>query len=186
MKQFSNIGKVFFLFPLLSCLFSSCGGDNLDAIFEMEYPNQRFFIQAGLNTIESHFFIIESIPTNQSFFFGNFTEEDVVEIAPTFATVSVNGGNGDFSFVDAMSILICEDSDVTESNIFDKCRREIFFREDIPLNVGRRVDLLPNTVNLKSYLTQDEFTVAFVLQRLRGFSNVPINTRLDISFEARR
>ena len=164
-----------------------CSDDDVNVVFEMQYPNLQFNIPAGLNTIDAHFFIIRDIPTNKAAFFRDRDESEIIEISPSTAVIrGVQGNLADYSFVDEMVIRICDDNQINESNIFQKCRREIFFREAIPFNTGNRVDLIPNAINLKSELTQDNFTVAVVLNRLRGFSSLEMPSRLELQFQAKR
>ena len=175
------MNKVFFLL-LLPFLFSNCKSDDgLTVAFEMEYPNQSFEIPAGLNTIESHFFVIDNIPTNKDFFFGSFKEEDIKSIIPAFARItSLEGNNTDYDFLFEVSIRIC-----AEDNPFN-CAREIFWRDQIPANIGNRVDFIPNDIDVKEILTGESFTIEVVLLRLVSPPPTFIDTRIELGFEARR
>ena len=164
-----------------------CAKDDLNVVFRMDYPNLQLTIPAGLNTIDSHFFILREIPTNKSFFFGSIDEATITEITPSFARINAIQNFADFAFVDEVVIRICEDNAIfTKDDVNTKCRREIFFREAIPLNTGTVIEMIPNSTNLKSILTGETFTVVFVLKRLRGFSNLDITSRLEFQFEAKR
>ncbi len=182
-----NDWKKYAAIYFFSLLFWQCQKDDLVVAFRMEYPNLTFDIPAGLNTLDSHFFILRSIPTNKNFFFGSNDEASIVEITPSFARiVGLQGNLADYGFINEIVVRICQDNDVNPTNVVDKCRREIFFREGIPLNVGNRVDLLPNSNNLKAELTEETFTVVLVLRRLRDFSPINIPSRLEMQFQAKR
>ncbi len=176
-----------YFLPLLALILWQCNGDSINVAFDMQYPNLQFTVPAGLNTIDAHFFIIRDIPTNKAAFFGNIDEVDIVEISPSAAIVrGVQGNLADYSFVDEIVVRICDDNDISQENIFQKCRREIFFREAIPFNTGNRVELIPNAINLKAELIKDNFTVAVVFNRLRDFSPLEMPTRLELIFQAKR
>lgn len=182
-----NNWKKYLLPYFLPLLFWQCQKDDLVVAFRMEYPNLTFDIPAGLNTLDSHFFILRSIPTNKNFFFGNNDEASIVEITPSFARiVGLQSNLADYGFINEIVVRICQDNEVNQTNVVEKCRREIFFREGIPLNVGNRVDLLPNSNNLKAELTEETFTVVLVLRRLRDFSPINIPSRLEMQFQAKR
>lgn len=173
--------RLFFLFFVVIFGIQCNRGDNLNLAFEMEYPNIIFEIPAGLNTIESHFFLLKDIPTAKNFFFGDIPEEDIQAIVPSYARMTALDGNSiDYDFLFEVSVRICQPN--KESN----CLREIFYRDRIPNNVGNRLDLIPNDNNLKEILTQDDFTIEVVLKRLVSTSPTFINSRLEMGFEARR
>ncbi len=176
-----------FIHFLAIFLLFACKEDDLDFAFRMEYINQRFEIPAGINPIESHFFLQADIPSNKATFFGNFSEEDITEVSPLGARLtSLEGTNINYGFISEVSIRICTDEIFSQQDIVQKCAREIFFREDIPLNTGDEIDLLPNGLNVKEFLTRDDFSVVVVLRRLRDFPPTSINTRLDMEFQARQ
>lgn len=164
-------------------LFYGCDDDELDAAFVMNYPNLEFEIPAGLNTVESHFFVIRNIPTNRESFFGNFSPEDISAIIPASARlVSLDGGNVDYDFALEISVRLCTTEDGTEDCRFN----EIFYRDPVPENVGSEVGMIPNEQNVADFLTQDQFTVAVVLRRLVRPPVTFVRTRLEMRFEAKR
>lgn len=177
--KFIHFLAIFFLF--------ACNGDDLEFAFRMEYPNRVFEIPAGLNPFESHYFIQSDIATNKDFFFDNFTDEDITEISPFFARLtSLEGISINYGFLEEVSVRICTEEVYNQSEVIEKCTREIFYREDIPLNSRNELDLIPNGLNVKELLTRDNFGVVVVLRRLRDFPPTSINTRLEMSFQARR
>lgn len=176
----------FLLLLFLPILLWQCSKDDLRVAFEMTYPENQFSIPAGLNTIESHYVFLYDIPTRKDFFFNELEENQIQEIVPASARLRANDSFGDFSFAEEIVVRICEDNQVNINNVLDKCRREIFFRDAIPFNTGRQVNLIPNGNNLRAELTQESFTVAVVLLRTRAFTNVEIPSTLEMVFEAKR
>ncbi|MEL6718832.1 MAG: hypothetical protein AAFO82_07320 [Bacteroidota bacterium] len=171
---------------LCSLLFLGCSKDSLRVAFEMTYPQNRFTVPAGLNNLESHYTFFYDVPTNKNFFFGDVADEDILEITPAAARIRADQSLGDFSFAEEVVVRICEDNQVNISNVLEKCRREIFYRDNIPLNTGRQIELIPNGNNLKEALTQDEFTVVLVFLRMRTFTSISTPSNFEMIFEAKR
>lgn len=173
----------------LGCLFfcCQCTEDDLNVVFKMEYPNLQINIPAGLNTVDSHFFILRDIPTNKSFFFGNIDENSITEITPSAARLDAIQNFADYAFIEEVVIRVCEDNNIfTKEDVNNRCRREIFFRDAIPFNTGSQIAFIPNGNNLKSVLTGDTFTLVLVLRRLRSFASTDIPSRLELQFDAKR
>ncbi|MEM8526105.1 MAG: hypothetical protein AAGG68_15810 [Bacteroidota bacterium] len=171
---------------LFAFLFLGCSKDSLRVAFQMTYPQNRFTVPAGLNNLESHYTFFYNIPSNKSFFFNEIGEDDILEITPAAARIRADQNLGDFSFAEEVVIRICEDNQVNIGNVLEKCRREIFYRDNIPLNTGRQIELIPNGNNLKEALTQEEFTIVLVFLRMRTFTNISIPSNLELIFEAKR
>ncbi|MEM9991194.1 MAG: hypothetical protein AAF738_05480 [Bacteroidota bacterium] len=181
MLKISHFLSIFLLF--------ACTSDDLEFAFEMDYPNQSFEIAAGLNPFVSHFYLINDIPTAKGFFFGDFQEEDITEIAATRAILrSREGISINFGFLEEVSVRICTERPISERDAQQKCgrEREIFYRDNIPPNIRDEVELLPNSLNVKELLTKEEFSVLVVLRRMRDFPSTTINTRFDMRFQARQ
>lgn len=177
--KFIHFLAIFFLF--------ACNGDELDFAFQMEYPNQVFEIPAGLNPFESHFFLQSDIATNKDFFFNNFTNEDITEISPVFARITaLEGIDINYGFLEEVSVRICSETVYSQADVVAKCTREIFYRDEIPLNSRNELELIPNGLNVKDLLTRDNFGVVVVLRRLRDFPPTSVNTRLEMGFQARQ
>ncbi|MEM1326765.1 MAG: hypothetical protein AAGI23_12460 [Bacteroidota bacterium] len=176
----------YLLLLAFACTFWSCEKDSLRVAFEMTYPENRFTVPAGLNTLESHYLFFRDIPTNKAFFFGETEESEIIEINPASAVLRADQRISDFSFAEEIVIRLCEDNQANINNVLQKCRREIFFRENIPFNTGRQVELLPNGNNLQPTLTGDNFNFVLVFRRNRAFTSAPIPANLVMNFEARR
>lgn len=171
---------------LFTILFVQCEKDELRVAFEMTYPENRFTVPAGLNTIESHYLFFRNVPTNKAFFFGDTDEADIQEISPVSARLRVEQNFGDFSFAQEIVVRLCEDDQADINNVLQKCRREIFFRDNIPFNTVRQLELLPNGNNLLTTLAGDEFNFVLVFRRNRTFTEIALPANLIMNFEARR
>ena len=165
--------RLFFLLSL-PILFSTCGNDATG--FLMQYQRD-FEIRAGLGVFDIHVFELNGIPTNKEAFFtaNGVLESDITQIIPQNAALSINFDNVEFGFVRTV---------IVEIFTRDELRgREIFFREELPQNIGTQIDLIPSLPDVKDLLTQDEFNVRIELQ-LRDISPQFIETRFDFEFFA--
>lgn len=163
------------MFVALPLLFSACKGDGLG--FTMTYQ-QDFEIQAGLGVFDTHVFLIPDIPTNMAAFLStnDANENDITAIIPREAELSVNFANIDFAFIQEVVVEIYSDE--------NQRGREIFYRENVPLNTGIRIALIPSLPDIQEFLMADDFNIRIEL-RLREFSPSFIETRFDFQFFAR-
>jgi len=163
------------LFLALPLLFSACRGEGLG--FTMTYQ-QDFEIQAGLGVFDTHVFLITDIPTNMDAFLINNDADvnDITGIIAREAELSVNFANIDFAFIREVVVEIYSDDDIQG--------KEIFFREDVPLNTGIRLQLLPSLPDVHEFLMDDDFNIRIEL-KLRDFSPTFIETRFDFQFFAK-
>ena len=153
-------------------LFFSCG-DNSPSI-NMTYQ-QDFEIPAGLNTFDTHIFEINNIPTNKAAFFtGNGIDEtDITEIAPIEGELRVSFGQEDLFFVREVVVEI-----FTRDNPTGK---EIYFREQVPLNTGQSILLIPSLPKVTDILTEDQFSVRVELL-FRDITPSFVEARLNMTF----
>lgn len=167
--------KNFLFLSLLSILFYGCGDNGVG--FDMSY-RQDFEIPAGLNTFDTHVFELRNIPTNKDAFLSanSVTEANITDITPREARLSINFGDEDFYFIREIVIEI-----FTQDNITGK---EIFFRENVPLNTGRRIDIIPSLPQVTEILTGDRFSVR-VEMLFRDISPTFIDARLEMIFLAK-
>ncbi len=160
---------------LLPILFSACGNDGVG--FNMSY-RQDFEIPAGLGTFDTHVFEFVNIPTNKNVFFSanDVTESDITDITPRDARLSINFGEEDLFFVREVVVEI-----FTQDNQRGK---EIYFRENIPINTGNSIQLIPSLPQVTEILTGDQFSIR-VEMLLRDISPTFIDVRLEMVFLAK-
>lgn len=176
--QITNKGLTF---AKLACLlaipiiFATCR-DNGPG-FNMTYQRD-FEIPAGLGVFDTHVFELNGIPTNKAAFLSTTgaNENEITAILPKEAELSINFANVDFIFVGEVVVEIFTRNDIAGT--------EIFYRDEIPLNTGQRITLLPSLPEISEYLTEDEFNVRVEL-RLRDITPQFLDVRLDFQFFAR-
>lgn len=167
--------RILFLFSLV-LLFSNCGKDE-PVLFTMPYQ-EVFEIPAGLNTIDNHHFVISSIVTNKTNLFdaNNVTDEDVVTINPEACRLT-SVLNGEYGFLFNVSVRMYTDD--------PDAYKEIFYRDNIPMNTGGQLDLIPTLVNVRDFLVEETVTVEVVLIRPRVPSPEFIETIVRMDFAVR-
>ena len=172
-----NIKKItkLALLLIIPLLFSTCKGDGLG--FTMTYQRD-FEIQAGLNVFDTHVFPLNGIASNKEVFLStnDANESEVTEIVAREAALSINFANEDLVFVQEVVVEIFNRNDIVG--------KEIFYRENIPLNTGTRLDLIPSLPDVRAFVMQEEFNVRVEL-KLRDISPQFLETRLDFQFFAR-
>ncbi len=166
----------YLLLFIIPFLWSGCRNDE-PILFELEF-REDFEITAGLNTIETHHFLLRNINTNLDSYLSSFgyQESDISLINPNNATLEVLFGNSDLDFVFEVSVRAYKENPLDY--------QEIFYRENVPLNTSSVLQLLPTLVDVKKLMQEDVFNidVAFL------FRNAPpqfIDARLTLDLLAK-
>ncbi len=154
---------------LLSC---TEGGDRL---FEMEIETD-FIVPAGLNTFDTHYFIIRAVPSRIRSYMGSLDASQIGQIVPTKAELTAPFVDLDFSIVRQVSIWMISRENPEE-------REEIFYQDRIDLNEKRELRLFSSLSEVKDILLADNFDLEIRLN-FRTFTPTQIETRLRMNFNA--
>ncbi len=164
--------NIIYALVLSILLLPGCNSDNseiheLDTFFDIEIP-------AGLNTIESHFFLVENVPTFISGFLenGQYTEDDLVRVNGVTATFMTRFSNLDLDFIDRMTIHALDANNPT-------VKRELFYLEFIPFGSKTEIQLIPSIENVADFFCKDFVDIEFRVD-LRGFLPNPIDGRVEM------
>ncbi len=170
----SNVFIGFFIVVLT--LSFSCKKDTDRIRFDMIYPEVYFTIPAGLNPFLIHYIEIKDLPLNKSFFFNlnEIKDSTSVKILPRNARISSFLGDVDFDFIDRISILVAS-ADKPDQYF------ELFYRDQIPLNTGPFLDLVPTLLDLQQIVSSDRINLRIRMQ-LRAPTPVFVESRLDYAF----
>jgi len=176
--------KLLFLLAV-PLLFFACSKD--DQGLPMSYQRD-FEIAAGLNTFDTWVFPLTNFPTNKVTFLtaNGISEQSITRITPREARLSINFSDEDFYFVRAVVVEIFTGSTPPEqqTETGEQQRwKEIYFRENIPLNTGKTIDLIPSLPEVTDILLGEQFTVQVEFL----FRDLPpefIETRLEMVFWA--
>ncbi len=153
----------------------SCKKDPIG--FDMTYRNS-INVNAGLNTIEIHNFVINNIPTDTAAFFkaNNSGSSKILSILPKYFNIRENSGV-DLSFISKVVVIISSKSNPSLP------QTAIFYRDDIPFNNDNSLDLIGYNVDLRPYLFENKYDLK-VQFWLRGVSQISISPELNWTFLA--
>ena len=161
------------VFLFIPILFSNCGDDEIIQ-FRMEY-RQDFEISAGLNPFEVWYFEINNVDSNAADYFSTFDvqQSDVTAINPGSAQMSLIAASNDYDFIEDISVrMYLEDPAVY---------KEIFFRDNLPNDNSRVLDLIPTLVDVQDWIVEDSYNILVRIQ----FRQAPpefFDNRLDFDF----
>ena len=169
LRLFYGIWIIFIATHFLSCT----KGQQL--LFEVN-NEVEFVMPGGLNTIETHIFVIRDIPT---FFEPNlnsfgFRVEDVASINATRATILGSFQAIDYDFIGEIAIR-------AKSPKNPSLNREMFFMENIPFNHRGELRLFSSITDLTEIMKEKVFDMEIRI-RLRSFVGRDIQHKLIFSY----
>ena len=146
----------------------------------MNYRRQ-FVLPVGLDNFSSHNFEFKNIAADTAVFFkanGSYTANQISRLEPRAMNLRSVFGGGDFLVIDKVEVWI---SDPSRPKVTPQI---IFFRDDVPLSTGSRLDLVPNNVDLRPFLIEgSQFTLRINI-RLRAITERSIEIEWNTSFFA--
>lgn len=147
------------VFSLL--LFSSCNDAEAPSAFLN--GEVRLTMPAGLNNIETHFFIERDQRTFVANVLSanNLRPEDITQILPIEASLTTRSGLP-LDYINEISIRAVSQADPSLSV-------EMFYMDFVQFNEDERIDLLPSIADVKSILLDESYDVEFRVT-LRQFS----------------
>lgn len=166
-------------FVLASCLlFAQCGGNEDVERFSI-YHSLDFTINAGSNTLDTHFFRFLPVFSfyKDQLAANNIAEDDINRVDPKSCEFGSVFSDIDLDFIHEISIQIFATNDPTN-------RREIFFLDPVPLNAGKNLNPFPALPDIKDFVSADNFGIE-VLLRYRYIPTENIPMRLEMLFAAR-
>jgi hypothetical protein len=148
--------------------------------FDMTYRRQ-FNLPLGLSTFQSHNFEFKDIAADTAVFFNihNANSNTIQRIIPKamnlraiFATVETR-----YNFIDKVEVWISNPNDPKLTP------QIVFFRDEVPLNIDTRLDLIPNNVDIKKFILAGRFNIRINL-RIRDITTRTIETEWNAVFLA--
>lgn len=160
-------------------LIASC--KKREAGFEMQY-RRTFELPVGLNNFLSHNFEFKDIASDTTIFFSptKATASQIDRIEPfTMNFRALFGGTDNrYNLIERVEVWI---SDPSRPKLTPQV---IFFRDDVPIGTGNRLDLIPNNVDVRPFLIEgNKFNLRINL-RLRGITERSIDTEVNTQFFA--
>lgn len=175
----ANLAPALCLLTLaLTLLTAGCKKDRLPGD-RLEFLPLPVGIPAGLNPILSHTFEFADVSTEHARFEQEFdvSWDAYARIEPARASLTITEPGLDWSFADEVIIRIVPDSGQV---------REVFYRDQIPRNVGARLDLIPTDLDASDLLAGERVTIQVVLERLNAAPPQSLPVLMTWSFEGRR
>jgi hypothetical protein len=138
--------------------------------------SSRLDIPSGLNIVETHYFIIRNVPTffAQRAANAGINLADVSNIQSAKGLIKATFQQEDFRFVENISIYV-------SSTIDPSKKREMYYLEPVPFNIGEELRMLSATSELKEILS-DEFVDLEIRLNFREFNTRVIPTTIDIGY----
>lgn len=152
-------------------MLGSCGSDNELIGIQMPYRYQ-FDVPAGLNPLNTHFFERTGLITNASSLIGNNTIERIIPYTARLTSLD----NVDFGFIREIEVRV-KDPDNPGLEI------PVFYREELPQNTGRNIDLIAIQTNIGNILNKPSVDV-IVEFKLYSTSGQTFQSDLQLSFLA--
>lgn len=166
---------------ILITLLSVWGCRKKEAGFEMNYRRQ-FTLPIGLDMFSSHNFEFKDIPADTAVFFqanSINSSNQISRIEPYSMSLRTVFGGGDFVVIDKVEVWI---SDPSRPSLTPQI---IFFRDDVPLSTGPRLDLVPNNVDVKPFLIGGSRYALRINLRLRSITERSVDVEWNTSFFAK-
>jgi hypothetical protein len=173
-RTFYDFCTGFLVFICFTCF--SCKKDPTG--FDMVYRNQ-IEIPVGANPLQSHNVVNKSInPDTVRYFSQNQVENSAVltQITPRSMVMRPLLQSIDFAIFSRVEVFIGADN-LPEVNIF--------YIENVPLNAGGQLNLIPTNVDIKRYLTAPKFNIRTSV-RVRDFPPRTLEIEWNASFLAQR
>ena len=132
---------------LFSEMWSGCKPDQRTELFEMSYFVD-FELQAGLNTLETHFYRVSGIPSQfeQQLDAVGREADDIVSITPKYAELSTIFSDEDLDFIRQVFVRIYDQSNPNGV--------EIFYLDPVPGNTRRVIRPFPGLSNVRDIASQ--------------------------------
>jgi hypothetical protein len=147
--------------------------------FEMQY-RRTFVLPIGLDNFLSHNFEFKDISCDTTVFFtpNSATSSQISRIEPLNMNIrALFGGNDNrYNILSRVEVWI---SDPSRPKLSPQI---VFFRDDVPLNTGNRLDLIPNNVDVRPFLVEGSKFNLRINMRLRNITDRSVDTEWNVSF----
>ncbi len=172
---FSYISKWAYLGCLLILL--SCGKDNRSELFELNHFVD-FDIQPGLNTFDTHFFVIGPLTSiyDAKLAASGITPEQVIAIEGKDAVLSSTFGDVNLGFIHRISVYIFDPFNPSD-------RIEFFYFDPTPFKNPTSWRLFPGLADISEWIDDDYFGIEVRLN-FREISPSAIPMRLEFDIRA--
>ncbi len=136
-----------------------------------------FTIPSGLNTLETHYFLIRDVPTNfrNLALSNNQSIDDIECIVASRGLMRAVFNDFNYDFIERIQVYA-----VTKTEPIRK--REMYFLDFVPFNTDNVLRMSSSTTELKDILLENETIDLEIRLVLRNFSPGTIVTRIECGF----
>lgn len=168
-----------FLLAGLVVMSTACDGDD-DPGTRLTMTPLRYTVPAGLNPVLAHNLALSNISTEQARFDQEtgVPWEDWARVVPARASLVIQEPGLDWGFAQEVTLRAFTDDP-------DRAT-ELFYRDQIPLNVGPQLDMIPSDFDAKPLLDNPDIGLILELRRLRNSPPQSIPVTLQWSFSGIR
>ena len=161
------------MYALVLPILISCGCTSDDRINHNQRLSTFIDLPTNLSLVETHVFTIQNIPSllTSNANLNGYTIAQIDEIISDRGIISASFSSANLSMIDDIAVRIY----TTNKNEF----KEMYYRDIIPFDQGKQMDLFSGLANLQQVLSNETFNME-IRVRLRSF--VPPGTRLDLDF----
>ena len=163
---------IFLLIPLylLSC-------KSKVPVFEI-YQEANFTIPSGKDPIATHHFLIKNIPSflNQNLEEKQVSLNDISQLYAGRGKINSIYTSANFGIISKISIWIYKEGDSDHAV-------EIYYRDEIPLNLNGEMKLLSTGEDVRDILKNEYYNIDMEIQ-FKDFISAPIECRFTYSFAA--
>lgn len=166
--------RLFIFLTTTLLLFSQCEKED-NFIFRGQFES-RFVIPGGLNTLLTHYIILENVYTDFSRLSNNagLNVEDIKSIQASYGRMLTLQGGQDLDFIQDISITAISRKD-------RKLKKEMYYSEFVPFVVDEEIKMQSGTAELKEILSEDYINIEIRLN-IRNFVPNTIEATLDMSY----
>jgi len=170
------LSRVFILLILSSIISLSCSNVE-EPLFQMRV-DADFSIPPGLNSFDTHHFIIRDVPTRFRNFVSDPQDASIGAVLPSQATLSALFVGIDWAIIREISIHVVSDTNADES-------KEVFFHDRVNNSQIKDLELLSSLSEVKDILFQD-FVTLEVRLNFRRVTSAEIESRITMNFNVNR
>ncbi|MCC6724735.1 MAG: hypothetical protein IT258_09505 [Saprospiraceae bacterium] len=171
------------LFLLVALSFFSCKKETEPPRGFIRAGNMKFSIDPSVQPPFTYYIPITDVRLEalSQLSGSNIDTATIKSIRPSRATLTALFGGGNLDFIDAVSIRLCP-----QSENFENCGREAFYRDPTPFDIGQELELNASSVDdIRESVLQKTMNVQVKLERLRDIPQGSFEVVLEMEFEVR-
>jgi len=163
-----------FIISMLALLpfLQSCS-ETLDPLFFVTVERE-FDIPTNLNTLETHFFQLKSIPVrlDENLSLYNRSQDDVVSINPGDAALTAGIGNVDFTFIERIEVFVV-------SRLDSSLKRRVFHSYEPDFSNRSKLVLFNSFIDIQDIIKEGLIDLEV---RIKTRTFVPGNVKARLTF----